>query len=206
MYDPVTGRYTQPDPLRFVDGPSVYAYAKNSPYMYKDRDGRMVPLVAIGVGIAIGIAIEWALNGDCATLQDYAIAGAGGAIGGGVGGKGLVSVLKGLSNGTKGNIGEALAIGKNLAKGRLPVDGRGPIPGFSARRDALYKTITGRTLYGEAKFGTSGLTGPQRAAQRGHGSDYIVDKFTYDFFSKTGSVSGGLAGGSAGAAWDGSSN
>jgi RHS repeat-associated protein len=38
-YDPATGRYTQPDPLRFVDGPSVYAYAKNSPYMYTDRDG-----------------------------------------------------------------------------------------------------------------------------------------------------------------------
>jgi RHS repeat-associated protein len=39
MYDPVTGRYTQPDPLRFVDGPSVYAYAKNSPYMNVDREG-----------------------------------------------------------------------------------------------------------------------------------------------------------------------
>jgi RHS repeat-associated protein len=26
-YDPATGRYLQPDPLRFVDGPSVYAYA-----------------------------------------------------------------------------------------------------------------------------------------------------------------------------------
>ena len=38
-YDPVTGRYTQPDPLRFVDGPSVYAYAGNSPYIYTDRDG-----------------------------------------------------------------------------------------------------------------------------------------------------------------------
>ena len=39
-YDPVTGRYTQPDPLRFVDGPSVYAYAGNSPFMYIDREGR----------------------------------------------------------------------------------------------------------------------------------------------------------------------
>ena len=39
-YDPTTGRYTQPDPLRFVDGPSVYAYAGNSPLMRTDRDGR----------------------------------------------------------------------------------------------------------------------------------------------------------------------
>ena len=38
-YDPVTGRYTQPDPLRFVDGPSVYAYAGNSPFMRADRAG-----------------------------------------------------------------------------------------------------------------------------------------------------------------------
>ena len=38
-YDPVTGRYTQPDPLRFVDGPSIYAYAGNSPVMKTDRLG-----------------------------------------------------------------------------------------------------------------------------------------------------------------------
>ncbi len=38
-YDPVTGRYTQPDPLGFVDGPSVYAYAGNSPFMKTDREG-----------------------------------------------------------------------------------------------------------------------------------------------------------------------
>jgi RHS repeat-associated protein len=36
-YDPTTGRYTQPDPLRFVDGPSVYAYAGSSPFMNTDR-------------------------------------------------------------------------------------------------------------------------------------------------------------------------
>jgi RHS repeat-associated protein len=40
-YDPVTGRYTQADPLGFVDGPSVYAYAGNSPYMNVDREGEM---------------------------------------------------------------------------------------------------------------------------------------------------------------------
>jgi RHS repeat-associated protein len=39
MYDPITGRYTQADPLRFVDGPSVYAYAGSSPFMKTDREG-----------------------------------------------------------------------------------------------------------------------------------------------------------------------
>ena len=38
-YDPVTGRYTQPDPLRFVDGPSVYAYAGSSPFVRVDPTG-----------------------------------------------------------------------------------------------------------------------------------------------------------------------
>jgi RHS repeat-associated protein len=38
-YDPTTGRYTQADPLRFVDGPSVYAYVGASPYMWTDREG-----------------------------------------------------------------------------------------------------------------------------------------------------------------------
>ncbi|MGE0056288.1 MAG: RHS repeat-associated core domain-containing protein [Hyphomicrobium sp.] len=30
-YDPSLGRYTQPDPLGFVDGPSVLAYVRNVP-------------------------------------------------------------------------------------------------------------------------------------------------------------------------------
>ena len=39
-YDPSLGRYTQPDPLGFVDGPGVFAYTRNSPYRFVDKDGR----------------------------------------------------------------------------------------------------------------------------------------------------------------------
>jgi hypothetical protein len=39
-YDPTLGRYTQPDPLGFVDGPSVFSYAGNSPSQGVDKDGR----------------------------------------------------------------------------------------------------------------------------------------------------------------------
>ena len=39
-YDPSLGRYTQPDPLGFVDGPSVYAYAGSRPGEAVDPDGR----------------------------------------------------------------------------------------------------------------------------------------------------------------------
>jgi RHS repeat-associated protein len=44
-YDPSLGRYTQPDPLGFVDGPSVYAYAGNSPQVYVDPDGRFAQVI-----------------------------------------------------------------------------------------------------------------------------------------------------------------
>ncbi len=39
-YDPTLGRYTQPDPLGFVDGPSVYAYARSAPHRWVDPEGR----------------------------------------------------------------------------------------------------------------------------------------------------------------------
>jgi RHS repeat-associated protein len=38
-YDPTRGRYTQPDPFGFVDGPSVYAYAAGNPASFTVRTG-----------------------------------------------------------------------------------------------------------------------------------------------------------------------
>jgi len=38
-YDPSIGRYTQPDPLGFVDGPSVYTYAQSSSNIRIDPTG-----------------------------------------------------------------------------------------------------------------------------------------------------------------------
>ncbi len=54
-YDPTTGRYTQADPLGFVNGPSLYAYALNSPQMYTDPDGRYVPALVAGAVIGAGL-------------------------------------------------------------------------------------------------------------------------------------------------------
>ena len=42
-YDPSLGRYTQPDPLGFVDGPSVFGYSKGAPYEHIDPKGLMEP-------------------------------------------------------------------------------------------------------------------------------------------------------------------
>jgi RHS repeat-associated protein len=39
QYDPTVGRYTQPDPLGFVDGPSVYAYVNSAAQQRIDPKG-----------------------------------------------------------------------------------------------------------------------------------------------------------------------
>jgi RHS repeat-associated protein len=47
-YDPTTGRYTQPDPLGFVSGPSLYGYAKEEPQQLKDLYGLDTALIVGG--------------------------------------------------------------------------------------------------------------------------------------------------------------
>jgi RHS repeat-associated protein len=57
-YDPTLGRYTQPDPLEFADGPSRYAYARSSPAMYVDPSGQ-IAWVPIIVGIGAGVLLDY---------------------------------------------------------------------------------------------------------------------------------------------------
>jgi RHS repeat-associated protein len=63
-YDPTLGRYLQPDPLGFVDGPSVYAYVRSSPSMRFDLLGletvviinnNGIPYIGGHSGVATGI-------------------------------------------------------------------------------------------------------------------------------------------------------
>ena len=66
-YDPTTGRYTQPDPLRFVDGPSVYAYAGNSPVMETDRTGLLS--LPGNINIPTGISVPNSNVQQCGSLD-----------------------------------------------------------------------------------------------------------------------------------------
>ncbi|MDZ4842635.1 MAG: RHS repeat-associated core domain-containing protein [Hyphomicrobium aestuarii] len=54
-YDPTLGRYTQTDPLGFVDGPSVYGYAGGSPQRFVDPDG-LFSKEGFQIGGALGTA------------------------------------------------------------------------------------------------------------------------------------------------------
>ena len=54
-YDPSVGRYTQPDPLGFVDGPSVYAYAMSNPHAFVDPTGLWTWIFGGGATVAGGV-------------------------------------------------------------------------------------------------------------------------------------------------------
>ncbi len=50
-YDPTLGRYTEPDPLGFVDDPSVHGYADHSPQIFVDPDGQKVEVCCKSIDI-----------------------------------------------------------------------------------------------------------------------------------------------------------
>jgi RHS repeat-associated protein len=83
FYDPTTGRYTQPDPLGFPDGPARYAYVINSPLMYTDPEGRFIPALLLwGAGSALFDAGMQYLTKGCVDWWQAAGAGVLGAAGG----------------------------------------------------------------------------------------------------------------------------
>ncbi len=78
-YDPTTGRYLQADPLRLVDGASIYGYALQNPGRYIDPRGEfvgpwIVACAAAGWGLfnaAIGYIIEMNWGDGCYMWQDF---------------------------------------------------------------------------------------------------------------------------------------
>jgi RHS repeat-associated protein len=59
-YDPVTGRYLEPDPIRQLGGINLYGYAHNSPLNVTDPTAQIPPLVAAFI---IGSALGGLLGG-----------------------------------------------------------------------------------------------------------------------------------------------
>jgi uncharacterized protein RhaS with RHS repeats len=68
------------DPTGLYDGPNTYAYAHNNPVIYTDPTGEFVPQL---IGFGIGAGLEYLTN-SCASTSDILLAGAIGAIGGGL--------------------------------------------------------------------------------------------------------------------------
>ncbi len=62
-YDPMLGRYLQPDPIGLDGGPNVYSYVGQDPLNYVDPSGELawlIPVVRYGVPALVGGGIELA--------------------------------------------------------------------------------------------------------------------------------------------------
>nr|WP_271204348.1 RHS repeat-associated core domain-containing protein [Methylopila jiangsuensis] len=66
-YDPTLGRYTQPDPLGFVDGPNVYGYVGQSPIRRVDPRGLDTTLITTydyGMGSHSAVHVDRGAGGE----------------------------------------------------------------------------------------------------------------------------------------------
>jgi hypothetical protein len=148
-------------------------------------------------GAAAGVASNLVTNSINGTLSagSLAVDIAVGAVGGAVAGQVVPYAFKSfVSNPIKGDIGEglsALAItlqGDTIAATNAP-NGVGR---------STFDFLLGNGTYVESKFGTSQLSGPQRAAQSQLGDDLTVHYWDYPTVS--GTLGSGPAAGSAGSA------
>jgi RHS repeat-associated protein len=183
-YDPMTGRYTQPDPLRFVDGPSVYAYAGNSPYMNTDRDGqiiqRFVAGAAIGAGFDLGIQLY--NNGGRLECVDWGSVGQSALIGAGFGGIGRSAVEYGGTSlwraFLRNEAGTVKLSGAYTIRftNRMRYYGKGPLSRAqrSARELARkFNTTVSKIKWKQSPSSREGFKAEARLIEKGKGVDRI---------------------------------
>ena len=165
-YDPTLGRYTQADPLGFVDGPGIYNYVGGSPVMGVDPSGRNPAL--IGFSLRLGGKLLGERLGS-------------GLLGAGTGG--LIGCY------LFGYCGDPMApyyppsVPDNVCV--MPLDGAGPLPPLMADPGPSLpeglignKPLQGKTGSGTKVYGGSGGTGerdgdfdgiPGEAVNKGNG-------------------------------------
>ncbi len=86
-------KFISPDPLGFLDGPNMYAYAHANPLEWHDPDGRLAFLATAGIGAAVGAilggggyALRCWLTGEEFSWKEFGIQAAIGAISGAIAG------------------------------------------------------------------------------------------------------------------------
>jgi RHS repeat-associated protein len=191
--------------LLFQAGSDLLRWQRSS---FADYAGAVVGGAAGGAAaVTCGPACAGAVAGAASNLTTQLIRGNGfsatslavdtvvGAVGGKVIGAVLPPVAKTeLSTQTKGAIGEALSEVGLRATGQS-IERRGAANGVG---DSTFDFLLTNGNFVESKFGTSGLSGPQRTAARQQGDNLDVHYWNYD------RVSGIAASGSAAALGPGS--
>ena len=109
-YDPVIGRFLSNDPVGFLGhrqrgnspahGFNRYAYANNNPYKYTDPDGEF-GIVGALIGAGVEAGIQLATQGKITDVKAIAVAGAVGAVTGGIGGRLATQAVKGTISASK---------------------------------------------------------------------------------------------------------
>jgi RHS repeat-associated protein len=90
-YDPTLGRYVQPDPLEFIDGPNRYAYSRSTPTTTIDPTGEfgIVGFIgSAGLNFAAQVGVNYLANGGdlglaikCVDLANVLWSGLAGGVG-----------------------------------------------------------------------------------------------------------------------------
>jgi RHS repeat-associated protein len=124
FYDPVTGRFSQEDPIGLAGGFNAYGFAQGDPVSYRDANGTCPICLAIAVGAGIGLAeygVTTYLRHGKFTWKGALIATGVGAVSGAAG----FGIMKGLSLAADALAGSGAAAGADAAGGAAATDAAG---------------------------------------------------------------------------------
>jgi RHS repeat-associated protein len=147
VYDARLGRFLQPDPMGFIDGPNIYAFARDAPgtfvdltgYASNDIDwGTVAQTGAVTAGAGIGLAIVGGIlvGAGAIAAPDLAVVAG-------------IMMLEGAIESYAKRSDEALAAGKTADPGRLALLAVGDTAGVPG----IYEGLTGRDAVTDRTLG-----------------------------------------------------